>query len=64
MRAAYEAELNRISSAEMIIQTAVSLINIAGRRLTAWLRRPLRTTNQKASVTSSRCATRSMAPVR
>lgn len=33
MRAAYEAELNRISSAEMIIQTAVSLINIGGRRL-------------------------------
>lgn len=33
MRAAYEAELNRITSAEMIIQTAVSLINIAGRRL-------------------------------
>jgi hypothetical protein len=33
LRAAYEAELNRISSAEMIIQTTVSLINIAGRRL-------------------------------
>ena len=33
MRAAYEAELNRITSAEMIVQTAVSLINIAGRRL-------------------------------
>jgi hypothetical protein len=33
LRAAYEAELNRITSAEMIIQTAVSLINIAGRRL-------------------------------
>jgi hypothetical protein len=33
MRAAYEAELNRITSAEMIIQTAVSLINIGGRRL-------------------------------
>ncbi len=32
-RAAYEAELNRISSADMIIQTAVSLINIGGRRL-------------------------------
>lgn len=33
MRAAYEAELNRITSAEMIVQTTVSLINIAGRRL-------------------------------
>jgi hypothetical protein len=33
MRAAYEAELNRITSTEMIIQTAVSLINIGGRRL-------------------------------
>jgi hypothetical protein len=33
LRAAYEAELNRITSAEMIIQTTVSLINIAGRRL-------------------------------
>jgi hypothetical protein len=33
LRAAYEAELNRITSAEMIIQTAVSLINIGGRRL-------------------------------
>lgn len=33
MRAAYEAELNRITSAEMIIQTTVSLINIGGRRL-------------------------------
>jgi hypothetical protein len=33
MRAAYEAELNRISSTEMILQTAVSLLNIGGRRL-------------------------------
>lgn len=33
LRAAYEAELNRISSAEMILQTTVSLINIGGRRL-------------------------------
>jgi hypothetical protein len=33
MRAAYEAELNRITSSEMIVQTAVSLINIGGRRL-------------------------------
>ncbi|MGN6373701.1 MAG: hypothetical protein ACTHM1_12080 [Solirubrobacteraceae bacterium] len=33
LRAAYEAELNRITSSEMIIQTAVSLLNIGGRRL-------------------------------
>lgn len=33
LRAAYEAELNRITSAEMIVQTVVSLINIGGRRL-------------------------------
>lgn len=33
LRAAYEAELNRITSAEMVIQTVVSLINIGGRRL-------------------------------
>jgi hypothetical protein len=33
MRAAYEAELNRITSSELILQTAVSLLNIGGRRL-------------------------------
>jgi hypothetical protein len=33
MRAAYEAELNRITSAEMIVQTTVSLLNLGGRRL-------------------------------
>lgn len=33
LRAAYEAELKRISSAEMVIQTAVSLLNLGGRRL-------------------------------
>jgi hypothetical protein len=33
LRAAYETELNRISSSEMILQTTVSLINIGGRRL-------------------------------
>ncbi len=33
LRAAYEAELNRITSSEMILQMAVSLINIGGRRL-------------------------------
>ncbi len=33
MRAAYEAELNRITSTEMILQTTVSLLNIGGRRL-------------------------------
>jgi len=32
-RAAYEAELNRITSSEMILQTAISLLNIGGRRL-------------------------------
>jgi hypothetical protein len=33
MRAAYEAELSRITSSEMILQTTVSLLNIGGRRL-------------------------------
>ncbi|MGA9875558.1 MAG: hypothetical protein WBQ21_07105, partial [Solirubrobacteraceae bacterium] len=33
MQAAYEAELNRITSTEMILQTTVSLLNIGGRRL-------------------------------
>jgi len=33
MRAAYEAELNRITSGEMILQSTVSLLNIGGRRL-------------------------------
>jgi hypothetical protein len=33
MQAAYEAELNRITSTEMVLQTAVSLLNIGGRRL-------------------------------
>lgn len=33
LRAAYEAELSRISSADMILQTAVSLLNLGGRRL-------------------------------
>lgn len=33
LRAAYEAELNRITSSELIIQTAVSLLNVGGRRL-------------------------------
>lgn len=32
-RAAYEAELSRISSADMILQAAVSLLNLGGRRL-------------------------------
>jgi hypothetical protein len=32
-RAAYEAELSRISSADMILQAAVSLLNIGARRL-------------------------------
>jgi hypothetical protein len=33
LRAAYEAELSRITSAEMILQSAVSLLNLGGRRL-------------------------------
>jgi hypothetical protein len=33
LRAAYEAELSRITSAEMILQTAVSLLNLGGHRL-------------------------------
>jgi hypothetical protein len=33
LRAAYEAELSRISSADMILQAAVSLLNLGGRRL-------------------------------
>jgi hypothetical protein len=32
-RAAYEAELNRITSSEMVLQATVSLLNIGGRRL-------------------------------
>jgi hypothetical protein len=33
MRAAYEAELNRITSADMVLQATVSLLNIGARRL-------------------------------
>ncbi|HEV2980115.1 MAG TPA: hypothetical protein VGX51_01680, partial [Solirubrobacteraceae bacterium] len=33
LRAAYEEELNRITSAELMLQSAVSLLNVAGRRL-------------------------------
>ena len=33
LRAAYEAELSRITSSDMILQAAVSLLNIGGRRL-------------------------------
>ncbi len=35
LRAAYEAELGRITSAEMVLQSAVSLLNIGGYRLGA-----------------------------
>lgn len=35
LRAAYEAELSRITSTDMIVQAAVSLLNIGGRRLGA-----------------------------
>jgi hypothetical protein len=33
LQAAYEAELNRITSAELVLQTAVSLLNLGARRL-------------------------------
>ena len=33
LRAAYEAELNRITSVEVMLQAAVSLLNLGGRRL-------------------------------
>ena len=33
LRVAYEAELSRITSADMILQAAVSLLNLGGRRL-------------------------------
>jgi hypothetical protein len=33
LRAAYEEELNRITSAELMLQAAVSLLNLGGRRL-------------------------------
>ncbi len=33
LRAAYEAELSRISSTDMILQSAVSLLNVGGYRL-------------------------------
>ena len=33
LRAAYEAELSRMTSADMILQSAVSLLNLGGRRL-------------------------------
>ena len=39
LRAAYEAELSRITSAEMVLQAAVSLLNIGGYRLGARRRR-------------------------
>jgi hypothetical protein len=35
LRAAYEAELSRITSAEVMLQSAVSLLNLGGRRLGA-----------------------------
>jgi hypothetical protein len=33
LRAAYEAELSRVTSADLIVQTVVSLLNVGGRRL-------------------------------
>ena len=40
LRAAYEAELSRITSADMMLQAAVSLLNIGGRRLGLVAERP------------------------
>jgi hypothetical protein len=40
LRAAYEAELSRITSAEVMLQAAVSLLNIGSRRLGAPAGRP------------------------
>jgi hypothetical protein len=40
LRAAYEAELSRITSADMMLQAAVSLLNIGGRRLGLIAERP------------------------
>ena len=66
MRAAYEAELNRISSSEMILQTAVSLLNIGGRRLGLAPPHPLGAHQLRlaTNVTWSRCAMRSTVPAR
>ena len=59
LRAAYEAELSRITTADMILQAAVSLLNLGGRRLGPIGDRPLRA--RRVSATSSRCVTRSTA---
>jgi hypothetical protein len=40
LRAAYEAELSRITSAEMMLQAAVSLLNVGSRRLGLSATRP------------------------
>jgi len=40
VRAAYEAELSRVTSADMMLQAAVSLLNIGGLRLGSAARRP------------------------
>ncbi len=40
LRAAYEAELSRITSAEVMLQSAVSLLNIGSRRLGVGTARP------------------------
>ena len=61
LRAAYEAELSRITSADMVLQATVSLLNIGARRL-GLVGGPVggRRLQQGApSATSSRCATRS-----
>ena len=63
LRAAYEAELSRITSADMMLQAAVSLLNIGSYRLARGRRPPAREALPRpaAGATWSRCATRSTA---
>ena len=62
LRAAYEAELSRITSADMMLQAAVSLLNIGSFRLAPPRRgRARRGAAERERATSSRCATRSTA---
>jgi hypothetical protein len=49
LRAAYEAELARITSADMMLQAAVSLLNIGGRKLGAAGRAPAGESGSSAS---------------
>ena len=58
LRAAYEAELSRITTTDVIAQAVVSLLNLGARRLGARRRRRAARQAQRGA-TSSRCATRS-----